>query len=62
VQDPKTRKEWQEAVNAADFLLTLDSARQYGLVTGGPHIDAARCCDIVKRGAKLGVVPQKEAS
>ena len=41
--DPKAPEEWQAAADAADALLRLDSARMYGLVTGGPEVDADRC-------------------
>jgi hypothetical protein len=58
--DPSTREEWQEAVNAADFLLRLESARLYGLIEGGPVPDIERCEDIIQRGKVLGVVPQLE--
>jgi hypothetical protein len=57
--DPQTPEEWQDAVNAADFFLQLDSARQYGLVTGGPDVNVARCVDILDRGRALGYVPQE---
>jgi len=55
--DPTTPDEWQAAVDSADFLLLLDSARQYGLVTGGPIVDVARCHEIIRRGADRGVFP-----
>ena len=57
--DPQTPKEWQEAVDMAYFLLLIDSARQYGLITGGPEIDWHHCVDIVERGEKLGYKPKK---
>lgn len=53
-RDPKTPDEWQVAVDGATFLLLLDAMRQYGLVTGGPHINAERCADILARGKDLG--------
>jgi hypothetical protein len=56
-RDPQNDAEWQEAVNAAHFLLCLDAARQYGLVTGGPEIDIDRCLTIVERGQVRGFVP-----
>jgi hypothetical protein len=57
--DPKNAGEWQEAVDAACFLLLIDSARQYGLITGGPTVNVSRCEDILERGRKQGVVPHK---
>lgn len=56
--DPQTPKEWQEAVDSANFLLMLDSARMYGLVEGGPEIDEDRCEEILKRGKSLGYTPK----
>lgn len=55
--DPSTHAEWQEAVNLSDLLLRIESARAYGLVTGGPEVDAERCEDLISRGARLGVRP-----
>lgn len=49
--DPSTLEEWQNAVDAADELLKLDAARQYGLVRGGPEVDADRCWDLIHRAA-----------
>lgn len=56
-QDPQTAAEWQEAVDAANFFLIVDSCRQYGLITGGPDVDQERCSDILTRGAALGYQP-----
>lgn len=55
--DPATPEEWQEAVDAAWFMLCLDAARQYGLITGGPGINQARCEDLLRRGKALGYRP-----
>ena len=56
-RDPKTPAEWQDAVDAAEFCLLLDSARQYGLIEGGPVIHADRCAEILKRGKRKGYFP-----
>lgn len=53
---PKTSEDWQEAVNSAALLLAIDSCRQYGLITGGPEINAERCCRMIQRGRERGVV------
>lgn len=59
-RDPKTPEEWQNA--AADALLKIDSARIYGLVTGGPEVDAHRCREIVSRAQELhGIEPRENA-
>lgn len=54
---PQSPAEWQHAVDAAEFYLLFDSARQYGLVAGGPVINAERCSDLLIRGAALGYQP-----
>ena len=50
-----------EAVDAAHFLQMLDSARQYGLVKGGPNADLERCQEILERGRAQGITPQSDA-
>jgi len=57
--DPQTPAEWQGAVDAANVLLLLDSARAYGLVTGGPDVDVARCESILAQGKNVGYKPRK---
>lgn len=56
-RDPATRLEWQEAVNAAYFLLSLASARAYGLAEGGPEVDEDRCRRILEDGKARWVIP-----
>jgi hypothetical protein len=57
-RDPQTPAQWREAVDAAEFCLYVDSARQYGLITGGPTIDVGRADEILRRGAALGYRPR----
>jgi hypothetical protein len=57
--DPKTPEEWQAAVDGAHFLLCVDAARQYGLITGGPTVHADRCVEILERGKLLGYEPKE---
>ena len=61
--EPNTPEEWQAACDAADALLELNAARiYYGLVTGGPGVDAERCWDLIHRAAKLhGIEPSEDA-
>lgn len=59
--DPTTRAELQEAVDLAVVCLMIDSARQYGLVTGGPAVHVDRCTRIIQRGRKAGVFPAADA-
>jgi hypothetical protein len=56
-RNPRTRSEWQNAVNWAELYLLVDSAKQYGLVTGGPEINTGRCDEILKRGRRRGFIP-----
>jgi hypothetical protein len=56
-RDPHTPEEWQEAVNMAEFLLALDSCKQYGLIEGGPTVKFERALKIIERGRARGVVP-----
>jgi hypothetical protein len=58
---PLTPEEWQDAVDAAAGLLALESARDYGLVTGGPSADIARCQELLERGAARGIKPTPDA-
>lgn len=59
--DPTTLEEWQNAVNAAQALLAIESARAYGLITGGPAANVDRCEDLLDRGRSLGIVPSADA-
>jgi len=60
-QDPQTPEQWQEAVDHAEALLLIHSARAYGFIKGGPEIDVDRCDAILTRGAALGVQPDQAA-
>src|SRR5687768_7942284 len=55
VRDPQTLDEWQHAVNLAEMHLRIDSARQYGLITGGATVDVDRCLEIIAGGAWRGI-------
>lgn len=60
-QNPETTEEWQAAVDAADALLRLNAARIYGLVRGGPDVNAERCWELVHRGRELhGIEPSDD--
>lgn len=60
MRNPRTVQEWEDAVDAAQALLLLVSARQYGLVKGGPKVNQARCEAILKEGRKKGHRPREE--
>jgi hypothetical protein len=55
--DPETPDEWRDAVEWAEVMLLLDSARGYGVVTGGPAVDVERCLELQARGRALGHAP-----
>lgn len=59
--EPNTDEEWRTVMALAEACLRLDSARQYGLLTGGVRIDADRCEQILARGQELGHAPPAEA-
>lgn len=58
---PKTKAEWQKLVDVAGFFLLLDSARQYGVITGGPNVNVERCCQIIEAGRKKGIQSRADA-
>lgn len=62
MKDPTTPAEWQEAVDLAEVLLLIDSARKYGLITGGPGVDADRCDRLLAEGRRRGVRPRPHAA
>ena len=59
-RDPQTTEEWQDAVDAAQALLEIDSAKQYGLITGGPDADVQRCEEILLYGKAQGIYPRDD--
>lgn len=58
IRDPETDAEWQDAVDGAAFWLLVDDARLYGLITGGPVVDRARCFALLERGRARGLQPK----
>lgn len=52
-RDPRSPEEWREAMREAEFMILLDSARQYGLVAGGPIANVARCLEIIRKGLAM---------
>lgn len=59
--EPRTRDQWQEAVNLAEVCLLIDSGRKYGLLTGGPEVNVERCLEILRGGKARGIVPEQQA-
>ncbi len=61
MSEPSTPAEWQDAVDAAQLLLLIDSARQYGLIDGGPAVDVERCVQVLEVGKARGYRPAPDA-
>ncbi len=55
IRDPRTPDEWRMAAAWAEVLLEVDSARHYGLVTGGPPINVDRCVAVCARAKARGI-------
>jgi hypothetical protein len=56
-RDPETPDEWRDAVDAAAFVLALDSCRQYGLIEWDQQINVDRCIEILAEGRRRGIEP-----
>jgi hypothetical protein len=59
MKNPRTPKEWQEAVDMAAAARAIADCKMYGLLKGGPEIDIARCDEILERGRKRGFRPSR---
>lgn len=62
--NPRTKAEWQEAVNTAHWALAVDSAFQYGLIQWSDGstesaINVDRCLRLLEQGKKRGLVPDE---
>lgn len=56
---PVTTAQWQDAVNAAEILLLIETGRLFGLIASGNEIDVQACLGIIEDGRKQeGVTPQ----
>jgi hypothetical protein len=51
----------QTLVDAAEGALALDSARKYGLITGGPAVDVDRCIECLEAGKRRAILPSPDA-
>ena len=61
IRNPITDTEWQIAVTLAQAALMLESARQYGLIVGGPTIHVERALLLIEIGATKGITPNATA-
>lgn len=57
MDDPQTDDEWRACCAISKALLAIDSAKQYGLIEGGPTIHVDRCLEILERGKERGIEP-----
>lgn len=55
---PRTPREWQAAVDAAQLMLILDSCEQYGLIVG-QEVNVERCELIMALGRSKGITPSE---
>jgi hypothetical protein len=60
--DPRSPAEWQEAVDTAEALLLIESARMYGLIFGGPYVNVARCEELLRKARTLKILPRPDAA
>jgi hypothetical protein len=58
---PATPEEWQDLVDSCDGAIAFDSAKQYGLVAGGPEINVERCQELLTIAAERGYHPRIDA-
>jgi len=59
IREPHTGKELQIVAAGCEALLQLDSARLYGLVTGGPIVNVDRCEQLIARAKREGCSPSE---
>lgn len=57
-RNPRTLAEWQEAVDGAEIMLMVESAKAYGLVEGGPAANVQRCEELLREGKRRAIYPQ----
>ena len=59
--DPRTSEEWQLAVDAAQGCLALEFIRVLGFIEEAGTVDVSRCCEILDRAERSGIVPSVDA-
>jgi hypothetical protein len=58
ITEPQTLVEWHQAADAAAFSLAIDAARQFGLVSGGFTVNAARAEQLIEQALMVhGIRP-----
>jgi hypothetical protein len=61
ILQPQTLTEWQDAADAAEAALCFHSARLYGLIDGGPTVNADRCAELLIGARDRGIQPRPDA-
>jgi hypothetical protein len=66
---PVTEEQWRDAVDAAEtlarittakVLLFVEMGRLFGLIDENGEIDIQACCDVVEDARRLGVMPSAD--
>lgn len=67
---PVTREQWQDAVDAAELLarittakvlLFLELARLFGLIDESGEINIQACCEVIEDAHSQGIMPSADA-
>ncbi len=61
MDEPQTLDDWQDVADLSTTYLALESARQYGLIEGGPEVNVERCEELLAGAAALGIEPRDDA-
>lgn len=61
IVDPQTLEEWQDVADWSEFFVSIDSCRQYGLITGGPLVNVDRSLELLERAKAQGITPRPDA-
>lgn len=55
---PKSRSEWQAAIDVANLLMLIDHGRTWGLIDDAGKINLQLCEDFLARGNELSLQPR----
>ena len=56
----RSHEQWRDMMAAAEACLQIDAVRQFGLIEGGPEINAERCVSILETGKARGFTVHQE--
>lgn len=66
---PVTKEQWQDAVNAAEMLsrittakvlLFIEVGRLFGLVDENGEVDVQQCCEVIEDARNQGIMPSED--